>query len=330
MTFLEGGLVLGRGTLLASFAKDARNEGRQGARPLFPGSHEARILSLSAAAYGKPIDERVIEKISRACEFWCAGQKTLAQLHLALIGLPTVDGTGAYRLFLAGKALDKGLNPSALMKALGFPQAANELEKYNQDQPRVPAGSGRESGRWTSARGGSAPRQRFVQRIEIRADRSTMSDAGQTGIVPGAQYAQVSPTPILTPEVLEKIRKDHGSGWTDEEKGRFIGHYATEEGIRELISDAWKNATPDDLAGTYAGRVIIGAASYALVDGKPEPDYVGYSADRTKIKEPSGERGTPSAMTNIYIVILDSNMKVIACYPINPIDLRNPRNFPND
>lgn len=73
----------------------------------------------------------------------------MAQIHLAFIGLPKIDEADAYRLFLAGTALEKGLDPSDLMKALGFPRAARDLEKYNPDQPRVPAGNGRESGQWT-------------------------------------------------------------------------------------------------------------------------------------------------------------------------------------
>jgi hypothetical protein len=63
--------------------------------------------------------------------------------------LPHIDEADAYRLFLAGTAREKGLDPSDLMNALGFPRAARDLEKYDPDQPRVPAGSGRESGQWT-------------------------------------------------------------------------------------------------------------------------------------------------------------------------------------
>ncbi|MGH6857355.1 MAG: hypothetical protein ACRECP_06885, partial [Methylocella sp.] len=85
--------------------------------------NEARILSLLTAAYGKCIPEGVVEKIRRAGEFWCAGEKTLAQIHLAFIGLPQIDEADAYRLFLAEVALEKGVEPSDLMKALGFPRA---------------------------------------------------------------------------------------------------------------------------------------------------------------------------------------------------------------
>jgi hypothetical protein len=144
MTFTQEGLALGRGTLLAEFVKERL------ARGLALDGNEARILSLLTAAHGKPVAEDVIEKLRRAGEFWCEGEKTLAQIHLAFLGLPRIDEMGAYRLFLAGIALEKGASPSDVMKALGFPRAARDLEKYNPDQPRVPAGSGRESGQWTS------------------------------------------------------------------------------------------------------------------------------------------------------------------------------------
>jgi hypothetical protein len=143
LTFTQAGLVLGRGTLVAEFEKE-----RLAARGLaLDGS--ARLLSLLTAAHGKPVAEGVIEKIRRACEYWCAGEKALAQIHLAFIGLPKIDEMGVYRLYLAGTALEKGLGPSDLMKTLGFPRAARQLDKYDPNQPRVPAGSGRESGQWT-------------------------------------------------------------------------------------------------------------------------------------------------------------------------------------
>jgi hypothetical protein len=145
MTFTQAGLVLGRGTLLAEFEKKGRATGGLA----FDGE-EARVLSLLTAAYREPLAGGVIETIRRAGEFWRAGEKALAQTHLALLGLPKIDEADAYRLFLAGTALEKGVNPSELMKAFGFPRPARDIEKYNPDQPRVPAGSGRESGQWAS------------------------------------------------------------------------------------------------------------------------------------------------------------------------------------
>jgi hypothetical protein len=192
MTFTQAGLVLGRGTLLAEF----RTEGRA-ARGLAFDGEEVLLLSLLTAAYREPLAGGVIERIRRAGEFWRAGEKALAQIHLAFLGLPKIDEADAYRLFLAGTALEKGASPSDLMKALGFPRAARDIEKFNPDQPRVPAGSGRESGQWTSDGEGGAPRQTFVERVEVRVVGATMSDANPPGIVPGAQYAQNSPTPTI-------------------------------------------------------------------------------------------------------------------------------------
>ena len=165
LTFSQAGLMLGRGTLLAEFEKE-----RRAARTLALDGNEARLLSLLTAAHGKPVAEGVIEKIRRAGKLWCAGEKALAQIHLAFIGLPTIDEMGAYRLFLAGVALEKGLGPSDLMKALGFPRAARDVEKYSPDQPRVPAGSGRESGQWTKDDSLASISADEDQRVQLAGD----------------------------------------------------------------------------------------------------------------------------------------------------------------
>jgi hypothetical protein len=65
------------------------------------------------------------------------------------------DRSDAYRLFLAEELLDAGMSPAALMKGLGFDAPARGLAKYDPNQPRVPAGSGKNSGRWGSG-GGAA------------------------------------------------------------------------------------------------------------------------------------------------------------------------------
>jgi hypothetical protein len=228
MTFTQAGLVLGRGTLLAEFEKKGRACGLA-----FDGE-EARLLSLLTAAFAAPVAPHVVEKIRRAGEIWRAGDKALAQIHLAFLGLPKIDETDAYRLFLAGTALEKGLSPSELMKALGFRRAARDIEKYNPDQPRVPAGSGRQSGQWTSDGEGGAPRQTFVERVEVRVVGATMSDANPPGIVPGAQYAQNSPTPTISAETMNDIIKKHGPN-ASIKKGAFNAENATADAIRGLI-----------------------------------------------------------------------------------------------
>jgi hypothetical protein len=66
------------------------------------------------------------------------------------------DRSDAYRLFLAEELLDAGMSPAALMKGLGFDSPRRDLAKYDPNQPRVPAGSGRNSGRWGSGGGNNS------------------------------------------------------------------------------------------------------------------------------------------------------------------------------
>jgi hypothetical protein len=66
------------------------------------------------------------------------------------MGLPDIGEDAAYRLSLAAKLIDAGVAPRDLARELGFDLPAGLL-KYNPDQPRVPAGSGKESGEWTSS-----------------------------------------------------------------------------------------------------------------------------------------------------------------------------------
>jgi hypothetical protein len=147
MTFTAAGLALGRGTLLAAFAKDKPKKGQQPAGQVFRDGDEARALSLLAAAYGKPLAESGVQIIRLAGRSYRSGQKMLARFYLSLIGLPGIGEMAAYRLFRAERLLEKGACPSDLLKALGFPEAARDLAKYSPEQPRVPKGSGRESGR---------------------------------------------------------------------------------------------------------------------------------------------------------------------------------------
>jgi hypothetical protein len=63
------------------------------------------------------------------------------------------------RLSLVAELIDAGLAPRELAQELGLNPVQFDISKYDENQPRVPAGSGRESGQWTSgdaAAGGDA------------------------------------------------------------------------------------------------------------------------------------------------------------------------------
>ena len=122
MTFTEAGLVLGRGALLATLEEDLGADG---------GFDEPRILALLAGAYGQPVSGDVIKKIRRASALWRAGDKGLAQIYLALAGLPRIGDWDAYRLHLARKLLGRGLGPAEVLKIMGCEEEARANSKRN-------------------------------------------------------------------------------------------------------------------------------------------------------------------------------------------------------
>ena len=66
------------------------------------------------------------------------------------MGLPEIGEDAAYRLSLAAELIGAGVAPREIAREFGFGLPA-DLIKYDPDQPRVPAGSGGESGQWTSS-----------------------------------------------------------------------------------------------------------------------------------------------------------------------------------
>jgi hypothetical protein len=92
----------------------------------------------------------IVKNIENASEQWRRGDKALAHIHLAFTGLPKLESANdVYRLYLAGALLDDGLPPRGTLAELGLGRAMRQLDKFDPDQPRVAADSGRESGQWT-------------------------------------------------------------------------------------------------------------------------------------------------------------------------------------
>jgi len=151
MRFSDEGLVLGAGTLLAKSGASSRS--------LSIDPTEPRFVALLAAAHMRTPTRQSLAHLRNAAERWSEGQEALAAMHLALSRLERLERpeADARRLFLADGLLSAGFEAAAIVRAIeaGVPAFAH-LEKYNPDQPRVPAGSGRTSGEWSSAGDGSA------------------------------------------------------------------------------------------------------------------------------------------------------------------------------
>jgi hypothetical protein len=162
MEITSEGLVLGAGTILAKMVRDRRGASRVTL------DDELRIMALLATAYEQPAEPYLLTKFRRACDLWNNGEKALAHIHLAHAGLPICNEERAFRLCVADEILESGVTPDALIQSQGFDPAPLTLLKYNPDQPRVPAGSGFESGRWTTGSGAGTTAQQ-AQATEVAA-----------------------------------------------------------------------------------------------------------------------------------------------------------------
>lgn len=142
----DNGLMFGAGTQLAPLRND-----NSGAPGLDAVRDRDRILALLSAAYGRPVPFDAMRHIEGASDAWRRGDKALANIRLAYARLPRFERhEDAYPLFLAASLLKAGFSPRYLMRQSAFDATALDIEKYNPDELRVPAGSGRESGWWTT------------------------------------------------------------------------------------------------------------------------------------------------------------------------------------
>ena len=141
----DAGLVLGADTILVRMG-----ETRSGAKALAVEADRERLLTLLGVSYRDQVPSGIVKNIEKASEQWRRGEKALAHIHLAFARLPQLESANdAYRLYLAGALLDDGLPPREMLAELGLGRAMRQLDKFDPDQPRVPPGSGRESGQWT-------------------------------------------------------------------------------------------------------------------------------------------------------------------------------------
>lgn len=136
MTVTEQGLVLGAGILLAKMGEDG----------LCLDGEEERILTLLAIAYRGDVPGAALGTLRRVSKHWQGGDKCLAAIHPAQSSFPEIGEDAATRLSLAAELIEVGMTPRELARELGLNPVPFDVSKYDENQPRVPAGSGRESG----------------------------------------------------------------------------------------------------------------------------------------------------------------------------------------
>ncbi len=143
--FTEQGLTLGAGTVLLACDRGRRLQQVKG--------QEARLVALLSAACGEVLPGRVAGNIERAAKCWSEGDDCLAYIHLAHASLPVPRDAqaSACRLLVAERAMMAGVAPQTILQALRvrIPES-RFVNKFDPSEPRIPAGSGRTSGQWTS------------------------------------------------------------------------------------------------------------------------------------------------------------------------------------
>jgi hypothetical protein len=185
MRFSHEGLVLGAGTLLT------KSGGLD--RDLSIDPSEPRLHVLLAAAHGRRPTVSALAHLYKAVERWNEGQDALAATHLALSGVDRLQRPeeDAHRLFLSDRMLSVGFDAGVIIKAVeAGGRALTQLQKYDPDQPRVPAGSGRASGEWTSGVDSSAAPQSLVSQSEVNPDTITEVIAPPAGDIYACEEAE--------------------------------------------------------------------------------------------------------------------------------------------
>jgi hypothetical protein len=197
--FANGALILGAGTKLA----EARGERRDEA------AESERAVALVSVAIGRPLDASAAAHARRALAKAHEGDAALALTHLALagVGCLTEPREDARRLFIADGLMKAGVPPATILAVLADAPSPDALDRaYNPKEPRVPAGNGRPSGRWTSGdwsdegadeKGAEAPNPS----PKSPADRET-----------GVQIADASPN---FAQYLNPVGEAQAANWDD-------------------------------------------------------------------------------------------------------------------
>ena len=131
LTLCDQGVVLGCGTVIAPLSE--LPGGQLGLK--IEGRAE-EILALLSIARGAPTPTHVVDRLNSVSQALQRGDKILAEVGLALVGQPTLPGrAAAVALTKTAAALQAGVDPRVLIKALGI---AAPVEKASPDDPKHP------------------------------------------------------------------------------------------------------------------------------------------------------------------------------------------------
>jgi len=228
MRFTDKGLMLGAGTILARSGDSSRD--------ISIDPTERRFCALLTAAHlGRPSISGLAH-LRKAADCWRERQDALAAMHLVVSRLNRLEEpeADAYRLFLGDSLMSSGVEPDAVIAALES-SAAEPLGKFDPNQPRVPAGSGRPSGEWTSggASGGSSS-------TATRSGTPQRQGAAHAPRAGRQRQSPRSPRVAVNPDTITPIAGG----------GMVVGAYACRQAaidcVRHAVEDSRRGAANDN------------------------------------------------------------------------------------
>lgn len=211
------GLLLGAGTVLATMRRS-----QTGVATLTISGNEEKIFALLSLGYRQHLSIDLLRFIKRASLQWAKGEPALAQFELAYARLPRFESKAdAQWLFYMDGLIQFGVSPRFLMRAVGLGIRELDLLKYAADEPREPAGHGRESGEWTSSDIEVAQNSRWPgdSRRFLPVGGSSVNGGAPVGEAPttdgaigvgkyaGQSIPARSPARDFTPQEREEINK---------------------------------------------------------------------------------------------------------------------------
>ena len=184
-------LELGAGTVLAKIRSTADGVAGDGG--------DLRLTALLSVAYGPAVAAGALGHIRAAIARRKAGDLATADLHLALSRLDRLRDPeeASRRLFMADGLMRAGVAPEMILEVLRDGAAGVDISKYSPDQPRVPAGSGRPSGEWTTDNSAAAP----PPITPVAAPQSLTDQADTQGRSGGGDASLVTPAIISAPSI---------------------------------------------------------------------------------------------------------------------------------
>ncbi|MGH6836098.1 MAG: hypothetical protein ACREC9_11220, partial [Methylocella sp.] len=162
---------------------------------------------------------------------------------------------------VADELIEAGVAPQALLKAHGFDPAPLDLLKanFNPDQPRVPAGSGRESGEWSGGAGiDTAGIKEFIARLALEAARRAARALLSSKTKPAKpEAAEPESKPVETPETELPAKVDPNKlHHVFDKAGRGLDDLIADFGSQETAFESIRNAIQEaikrqNISGKY-------------------------------------------------------------------------------